>query len=196
MMTNDKLNTGKVFFQNLDYLKLIPYAEGGDALGETAFSFDSLLADSVSLQQDDPTTSQRDCETKDEPVLSSTVLGSYQFTATSLDMQPKIMENFMGWVKGGSSDTDVYYAPSSYQPLYCLAVLKFNGTDKCLVLPKIKLNSKFILASLKTSSGQIDLAGTAVSGKLTIGSSSIETTLAMVPFEKLSTVISGYTEGE
>lgn len=194
MMTNDKLDTGKVFLQNLKYLKLIPYTDGGDTLGTTAYSFDSLLADSVSLQQDDPTTTRRDCETKDEPVLQSTVLGSYQFAATSVDMQPKILENFMGWIKGGGSDTDVYYAPVAYKASYCLVVLAFKDTDKTIVIPKLKLNSKVVLASLKTSSGQIDLAGTAYAGKLTVGSTSIETPVAYVPFEKLNTVIEGYTE--
>lgn len=192
-MTNNKLDTGKVFLSNVKYLKMIPYTdESGDSLGTVIYSFDTLLADSVSLQNDDPTTNQRDSETKDEPAIQSTILGSYQFAATSLDMQGEILEKFMGWVKGGSADTDVYYAPVAYKPLYVMIIIGFNSSEKVIVAPKVKLNSKVVLASLKTSSGQIDLVGTAYAGKLTIGSASVETPLAEAPEEKLSTMISGY----
>lgn len=194
-MTNNDLNSGKVFLSNLKYLKLIPYTdESGDTLGQTIYSFDTLLADSVSLQNDDPTTNQRDSETKDEPAIQSTILGSYQFAATSLDMQGEILEKFLGWVKGGSTDTDVYYAPVSYKPLYALVILGFNTSDQVIIAPKVKLNSKVVLASLKTSSGQIDLAGTAYAGKLTIGGGKIETPLARAPESKLATLVPGMVD--
>lgn len=188
-ITNDALDSGKVFLTNLKYMKVIPYTdETGDTLGTKSFTFDTLLADSVSVQQDDNTVNSRDSETKDEPALENTVLGSYQIAATSLDVQDKILSAMMGWVTG-STDTTVSYAPTSYRPLYCMIIFAFNSTVKCIVAPKVKLNTKLVVASLKTSSGQIDIAGTAYAGKLTVDSAEIETPLASVPDDKLNTVI-------
>ena len=188
-ITNDALDSGKVFLTNLKYMKVILYTdETGDTLGTKSFTFDTLLADSVSVQQDDNTVNSRDSETKDEPALENTVLGSYQIAATSLDVQDKILEAMMGWVTG-TTDTTVSYAPTSYRPLYCMIIFAFNSTDKCIVAPKVKLNTKLVVASLKTSSGQIDIAGTAYAGKLTVDSAAVETTLASVPDDKLTTVV-------
>lgn len=188
-ITNDALDSGKVFLTNLKYMKVIPYTdETGDTLGTKSFTFDTLLADSVSVQQDDNTVNSRDSETKDEPALENTVLGSYQIAATSLDVQDKILSAMMGWVTG-TTDTTVSYAPTSYRPLYCMIIFAFNSTDKCIVAPKVKLNTKLVVASLKTSSGQIDIAGTAYAGKLTVDSVSVETPLASVSDNKLETVI-------
>lgn len=188
-ITNDALDSGKVLLTNLKYMKVIPYTdETGDTLGTKSFTFDTLLADSVSVQQDDNTVNSRDSETKDEPALENTVLGSYQIAATSLDVQDKILAAMMGWVTG-TTDATVSYAPTSYRPLYCMIIFAFNSTDKCIVAPKVKLNTKLVVASLKTSSGQIDIAGTAYAGKLTVDSAAVETPLASVPDGKLTTVV-------
>ena len=188
-ITNDALDSGKVLLTNLKYMKVIPYTdETGDTLGTKSFTFDTLLADSVSVQQDDNTVNSRDSETKDEPALENTVLGSYQIAATSLDVQDKILAAMMGWVTG-TTDTTVSYAPTSYRPLYCMIIFAFNSTGKCIVAPKVKLNTKLVVASLKTSSGQIDIAGTAYAGKLTVDSAAVETPLASVSDDKLETVI-------
>lgn len=188
-MTNDALDSGKVLLTNLKYMKLIPYTdENGENLGDKSFTFDTLLADSVSVEQDDNTVNSRDSETKDEPALENTVLGSYQIAATSLDVQDKILSAVMGWVTG-TTDTDVSYAPTSYKPLWGMIIFAFNSTDKCFVAPRVKLNTKIVISSLKTSSGELQIAGTAYAGKLTIDSTSIETPLASVAEEKLTTVI-------
>lgn len=188
-ITNDALTTGKVVLTNLKYMKVIPYTdESGDTLGTESFTFDTLLADSVSVQQDDNTVNSRDSETKDEPALENTILGKYQVAATSLDVQDKILEAMMSWVVG-ETDTTVSYAPTSYKPKWCMIIFAFNSTDKCFVAPKVKLNSKIVIASLKTSSGELQIAGTAYAGKLTIDSTSVETPLASVSDDKLTTVV-------
>lgn len=193
-ITNDALTTGKVVLTNLKYMKVIPYTDdSGDTLGTESFTFDTLLADSVSVQQDDNTVNSRDSETKDEPALENTVLGKYQIAATSLDVQDKILEAMMSWVIG-TTDTTVAYAPTAYKPKWCMIIFAFNSTDKCFVAPKVKLNSKIVIASLKTSSGELQIAGTAYAGKLTIDSTSVETPLASVPDDKLTTVVPALAE--
>ena len=193
-ITNDELTTGKVVLTNLKYMKVIPYTDdSGDTLGTKSFTFDTLLADSVSVQQDDNTVNSRDSETKDEPALENTILGKYQVAATSLDVQDKILEAMISWVVG-TTDTTVSYAPTSYKPKWCMIIFAFNSTDKCFVAPKVKLNSKIVIASLKTSSGEVQIAGTAYAGKLTIDSTTVETPLASVSDDKLTTVVPSLAE--
>lgn len=185
---NDALTTGKKMLTNLKYMKLIPYTdENGETLGDESFTFDTLLADSVSIEQDDNEVNERDCETKDEPALSNTVLGSYQIAATSLDVQPKILKAVMGWLTGSTS-TDIAYAPVSYKNSWCMIIFAFNSTDVCIVAPRVKLNSKLVVGTLKTSSGELQIAGTAYTGTITVDSA-VETPLALVPETKLETAI-------
>lgn len=185
-ITNNALDKNKIMLYGLTELKLIPYE--GDALGKKSFTFDTLLADSVSLQQDENTTNQRDSETKSEPAIKNVVLGSWQFAATSLDLQGEILANFGGWV-AGSTDADVYLAPSAYKTLYAMAIMKFGSSDICVVCPKIQIDARAVLASLKTSSGECAISGTAVEGELTVDSVKKKATVAFVPAEKLETVI-------
>lgn len=185
-ITNNALDKNKILLYGLTELKLIPYA--GDALGTKSFTFDTLLADSVSLQQDENTINQRDCETKSEPAIKNVVLGSWQFAATSLDLRGEILANFGGWV-AGSTDTDVYLAPSAYKTLYAMAIMKFGSSDMCVVCPKIQIDARAVLASLKTSSSECAISGTAVEGELTVDSGKKKATVAFVPAGKLETVI-------
>lgn len=185
-ITNNALDRNKILLYGLTELKLIPYE--GDALGTESFTFDTLLADSVSLQQDENTTNQRDCETKSEPAIKNVVLGSWQFAATSLDLQGEILSNFGGWV-AGSTDTDVYLAPSAYKALYAMAIMKFGSSEMCVVCPKIQIDARAVLASLKTSSSECVISGTALEGELTVDSGKKKATVAFVPAEKLEKAI-------
>lgn len=185
-MTNNALDKNKIMLYGLTELMLIPY--DGDALGTKSFTFDTLLADSVSLQQDENTTNQRDCETKSEPAIKNVTLGSWQFAATSLDLQGEILANFGGWV-AGETDTDVYLAPSAYKTLYAMAIMKFGSSDMCVVCPKIQIDARATLASLKTSSGECAISGTAIEGEITVDSGKKKATVAFVPSEKLNTVV-------
>ena len=185
-ITNNALDKNKILLYGLTELKLIPYE--GDALGTKSFTFDTLLADSVSLQQDENTTNQRDSETKSEPAIKNVVLGSWQFAATSLDLQGEILSNFGGWV-AGRTDTDVYLAPSAYKALYAMAIMKFGSSEMCVVCPKIQIDARAVLASLKTSSSECAISGTAMEGELTVDSGKKKATVAFVPAEKLETVI-------
>lgn len=185
-ITNNALDKNKILLYGLTELKLIPYE--GDSLGTKSFTFDTLLADSVSLQQDENTTNQRDSETKSEPAIKNVVLGSWQFAATSLDLQGEILANFGGWV-AGSTDKDVYLAPSAYKALYAMAIMKFGSSETCVVCPKIQIDARAVLASLKTSSSECAISGTALEGELTVDSAKKKATVAFVPAEKLDTVI-------
>ena len=188
-ITTNSLTSGQVFLTNLKYMEIIPCTDdNGYVYGESSYRFDSLVADETSIEQDDNETNERDSEIRDEPIISNTVLGSYQIAAVSVDVQDEVLKAVNSWVIG-STDTDISYAPTSYKNLWCAVIFAFNSTDKCLVAPRVKLNSKVVVSSLKTSSGEVDIAGTAYSGYLIIDSGQIETPLASVPSEKVDTVL-------
>lgn len=154
-----------------------PYTEGGE-LGTTAYSLDNIVANSTSLTQDDPETTEIDCETRDEPIDTVTTLGSFQFTTTSADVQPEFLTNFLGFTE--DSTTHILYAPSAYKDTFAEFRLVF-GANGSLVIPKVKLNSKIEAATLKTGMVQATIAGTAFSVEKTTDTGKIFTPFYAVP---------------
>ena len=167
-----------------------PYTEG-DTLGTTAYSLDNIVADSTSLTQDDPETTEIDCETRDEPIDTVTTLGSFQFTTTSADVQPDFLTNFLGFTK--DSTTNILYAPSAYKDVYAEFRLIF-GENGSLVVPKVKLNSKIEATTLKTGMVQATISGTAFSVEKNTDSGKIFTPFYAVP--KGATDAGAPTEGD
>lgn len=154
-----------------------PYTEGG-VLGTTAYSLDNIVADSTSLTQDDPETTEIDCETRDEPIDTVTTLGSFQFTTTSADVQSDFLTNFLGFTE--DSTTHILYAPSAYKDVYAEFRLIF-GDNGSLVVPKVKLNSKIEATTLKTGMVQATISGTAFSVEKTTDTGKIFTPFYAVP---------------
>ena len=75
----------------------------------------------------------------------------------------------MGWT---DDDTNgVTYAPNQYKPVYACIIVSFTSTDRRLIAPKVKINSKDVFATLKTSSGEGQLAGSCYTAAVTLGDS-------------------------
>lgn len=173
-LTVKKLDDGKEVYTNVKQFIAIPYTDlNGETLGTEAYVFDNLLADSVSFTPDDNTVNTKDGETKDESIIENVVLGKCQFAATSLDMRPDVLTTMMGWT---DDDTNgVTYAPATYKPLYVCILVTFTSTERMLVAPKVKINSKDVFSTLKTGSGEGQLSGTCYSATVTAGESPIQT---------------------
>lgn len=181
------LDDGKEIFTNVKQFAAIPYTDiNGETLGTQAYVFDNLEADSVSFTPDDNTTNTRDGETKDEPIVENVILGSCQFSATSLDMRPEVLTSMMGWTQ--DEENGVTYAPSTYKPLYACILVSFTSTDKMLVAPRVKINSKDVFATLKTSSGEGQLSGTCYSASVTAGEQEIKTPRFLLDTTKTVTI--------
>lgn len=181
------LDDGKQVFTNVKQFTAIPYTDtNGETLGTDAYVFENLEADTVSFTPDDNTTNTRDGETKDEPIVENVTLGSCQFSATSLDMRPEVLTTMMGWTQ--DEVNGVTYAPSTYKPLYVCLLVTFTSTDKMLVAPRVKINSKDVFATLKTSSGEGQLSGTCYSASVTVGDSPVKTPRLLLDASKSVTV--------
>jgi hypothetical protein len=160
-MSLTTLDTGRVILSNAKYVNFTPYTDE-DNIGDVTYDIASIVGDTLSFTPDDNTVTSKESEFKDDPLFETVTLGKYQFAATCIDFQNDIMTNIFGWE---STATGVY-APVAYTSKYAAIEVGFHDGSFVVVAPKVKLNSKATLASLKTSTGECNLAGTAYSSEV------------------------------
>lgn len=181
------LDDGKEVFTNVKQFVAIPYTDiNGETLGTNAYVFENLMADSVSFTPDDNTSNTKDGETKDEPIVENIVLGRCQFAATSLDMRADVLTAMMGWTD--DTENGITYSPSTYKPLYVCILVSFTSTDRMLIAPKVKINSKDVFSTLKTGSGEGQLAGTCYTTTVEVAETPIKTPRFLLDSSKSVTI--------
>lgn len=153
---------------------LTPYSAG--VKGETTYSLDNIVGDTTSITQEDPTTNEIECETRDEPLFENTTLGSYSISLESADIQEPILVNCMGFKKDTTNGN--LYAPATYKELWAELEVVF-GDKGSLVCPKVKLRGSIDASSLKTGIVRGIIGGTCYSVEITEGDKSTKT---MTPF--------------
>lgn len=161
-MAITKTNTGRLVFSQAAYVNITPY-KNEDEIGDVTYNVVDIVGDTLSFTPDDNTVNAKESEFKDDPLFESITLGKYQFAATCIDFQNDIMAAIYGWE---TDDAGNAYAPTSYKDKYALIEIGFHNEDAIVVAPKVKMNSKATLASLKTGTGEGSLAGTAYSAEL------------------------------
>jgi hypothetical protein len=147
----------------------------GDTAPTNGFELASVIADSLSITQDDPDTTDIDCETSDDPIYTVATAGSYQVELNNASIDTEFLTKIMGWTEDSASKA--ICAPSSYESRYIALQVKFEG-GKCVLLPKILVAPKLVFESLSTNVAYGTLSGTATSAKL--GSMTTETPIAML----------------
>lgn len=162
--------TGNMFLNKPTAILITPF--DGDDKGTTTYALDSIVADSTSITQDDADRNEIECETRDENLYESIVLGSYQFTADNADWQEDLVTAVLGFT---TNSDGALCAPSSYVEKFAEIEIQFGdsksytsdsnrGSFKAsVVLPKVLLSSAATMESLKTSLGTMTVAGTAYS---------------------------------
>lgn len=158
-MAIKKTDTGRVVLSNAEYVHVTPYVDE-DTLGATTYDIVDIVGDSLSFTPDDNTINAKESEFKDDPLFENVTLGKYQFAATCIDFQNIVMQHIYGW----EVDGDNVYAPTGYKDKYALIEVGFRNEDVVVVAPKVKLNSKATIGSLKTGTGEGAMAGTAYTG--------------------------------
>ena len=170
------LNTGRIIASQADYLHITPYLDE-DTMGATTYELPNIVADSLSFTPEENTTKAVESEFKDDPLFENTILGKYTFNADNIDFSAQVLAPIMGWTVEGN---DVY-APSAYKDIYALVEIGFRNEDIILVAPKVKLNSRAIFESMKTSTGTCNLSGTAYTQEITkTGGTLQETPIALL----------------
>lgn len=165
---------GKRVLTKLYRVLVTPYVNG--VKGPDTYALDNIVADSTSITQDDADRQEIECETRDENIYEAITLGKYQFTCDNADWQDDLLRNVLGWTV--DSTNKLVVAPTSYRELYAEIELQFDDPTLyaeadgkstgayrgSLVLPKVLLATKATLESLKTSTGNMTVAGTAYTG--------------------------------
>lgn len=168
----------KTIFTKACEILIAPWSEsGGDftaPTANTAMELGSVIADSLTITQEDPETSDIDCETSDEPIYSVTTAGKYTVELNNASIDDEYLEKVMGWEKEGTN----LIAPKSYAARYIAIQVKFTENSKYLYLPKVLIAPKLVFESLSTNVAYGTLSGTASSA--TIGSGSKEAPIAIL----------------
>lgn len=118
---------------------------------------DYVIADTLSVTQDDPDEQTFEFETTDTPEVFYTA-GAYKVDLNNAELSEHFIKEVMGWVK--TDDGKGYVAPETYKPRYVALQIKFSDTCYFLI-PKISIAPKLVLESVKTSLVYGTLSGTA-----------------------------------
>lgn len=142
-------------FSNLKALLFTPWVE--NSLGEETYDLTEIVADSTSVEQADNEVSTIEHEFSGSPLVENISLGAKSFVTECIDMQNLVLKGMFGWTV---DDDNNAYAPKAYTPLYCKVEMQFNSTKDIIVLPKVLMNSKAVLASMKTDVSRANISGT------------------------------------
>lgn len=172
------LDSGRIVLSNAEYLHVTPYVSE-DEIGETTYDIVNIVADTLSFTPDDNTINAKEWEFGDTPLFENITLGKIQFAATCIDFQNNVLQNMFGWT---TNDKGVVYAPNGYKDLYAVLEVGFKNEDVVVVVPKLKLNAKAVISTMKTGTGEGMLAGTCYNAKLTTDNDSTgaETPMAII----------------
>lgn len=192
-MAVTKLDSGRIVLSNAAYLHVTPYTDE-DTIGTTTYDIVNIVGDTLSFTPDDNTVNEKPWEFGDAPLFENITLGKTQFAATCIDFQNDVMKVLFGWKEIGGA----LAAPSTYKDLYAVVEVGFQNESTVLVVPKLKLNSKAVISTLKTGTGEGQLAGTAYAADITIGEATDDSPMLFLPEEVTTYTIleKSFTVGE
>ena len=175
-MTTTVLDSGRRVFANLKYLYFTPWTDES-TLGDTTYDLVNIVGDTTSNEQAENEVNALDHEFSSEPLYENVTLGAKTFTTECIDFQNDVLKELFGWETDEAGNA---LAPITYKDLYCKVEMGFNSTEDIIVLPKVKLNSRAILASMKTDASRGNIAGTCYSAWVKAGTLVGETDMAVV----------------
>lgn len=144
-------------------------------IGDT-YVLEDVVEDTTSMSQDDNETTDIECETSDNPIISVVKSGKYQFAAEVADTQTDLLKALVGFEEDATGKK--VYAPAKYTKRYAKVDVVFENADGTLnayVIPKLQLNSKLLIESLNSNIGRISLAGTAQNITVTVNGKKVQT---------------------
>lgn len=150
------IDAGRRVFANLKYLYFTPWTDESTP-GSTTYDLVNIVADSTNVEQAENEVNTLDHEFSNEPLYENVNLGDKTFTTECIDFQDTVLKELFGWETDEDGNA---YAPNTYQDLYCQVEMGFNSTEDRILLPKVKLNSRAVIASMKTDASRGNITGT------------------------------------
>ena len=190
-MATTVIDAGKRVFTGLKGMDFTPWTNDS-TLGDTTYDLVNIVGDSTTVEQADNDVTTIEHEFRAEPLYESVKLGQKSMSAECIDYQNDVLKIMMGW---DTAEDGTAFAPTAYKDVICKVVLRFNSTDDIVVLPKVKMNSKAMLASMKTDVSRLTISGTCYSAYVKSGSTTKLTDMAVIPAANASTYTVSATEG-
>lgn len=143
------------------------WADGAESYPTTGKALNYVIADTLSVNQDDAEEQTFEFETSDAPETTYTA-GAYKVDLNNAELSKDFMTEIMGWVE--INDPEGVVAPETYETRYIAIQVKM-ADDKYYFLPKVAIAPKLVMESIKTNLVYGTLSGTAtnalVGGKRT-----------------------------
>lgn len=158
-MATTSIDAGRRVFANLKYLYFTPWTSESDPTG-TTYDLVNIVGDTTSLEQAENEVNALEHEFSNEPLYENITLGEKTFTTECIDFQDTVLKELFGWE---ADDAGNQFAPTVYKDLYVTIEMGFNSTNDVIVLPKVKLNSRAVIASMKTDASRGNITGTCYS---------------------------------
>lgn len=161
--TDNAITGARRVFANLKAAYFTPWVNedetgyGEDHIGNDTYDLVDIVADSTSVEQAENEINAIDHEFSGAPLFENIALGEKTFTTECIDLQNEVLKSMFGWTTDNAGNA---LAPTGYESLYCHIELHFNSTKDILVLPKVLLNSRAVIASMKTDVSRANITGT------------------------------------
>lgn len=139
------------------------WEDGATTYPTSGKALNYVIADTLSVNQDDAEEQTFEFETSDAPETSYTA-GAYKVDLNNAELSKDFMTDIMGWVEttigSGSDANDGVVAPETYETRYIAIQVKM-AEDKYYFLPKVAIAPKLVMESIKTNLVYGTLSGTA-----------------------------------
>lgn len=189
-MAKTVVDAGRRVFSNLKSIIFTPW-EDESTLGEDSYDLVNIVGDTTSSEQDENEVNEIAHEFSNEPLYENINLGKKNFATECIDFQNDVLKQLFGWETDESGNA---MAPITYKPLYCKIEMQFNSTEDIIVLPKVKLNSRAVITSMKTDAARGNITGTCYSAYVKAGTLTKETDMAIVASANKDTYTVSATE--
>lgn len=190
-MAATEIDAGRRVFANLKYLYFTPWTNES-TLGETTYDLVNIVGDTTTVEQAENNINSLEHEFSNEPLYENITLGEKSFTTECIDFQNTVLKELFGWK---TDEAGSALAPTTYKDLYCKIEMGFNSTEDVLVLPKVKLNSRAVIASMKTDASRGNITGTCYSAYVTAGTLKDWTDMAVIAKANAASYTVAATEG-
>lgn len=177
------IDAGRRVFTNLKSIIFTPWTSES-ALGNTSYDLVNIVGDTTSVEQADNDVQTIEHEFSSSPLYEAVTYGDKTFTCECIDFQNDVLKNLFGWDVQEGGDA---FAPLDYKDLFCKVEMHFNSTEDIVVLPKLKMNSKAVLSSLKTDAARGTISGTCYPAFVKAGEKESKTDMAVISKANAST---------
>jgi hypothetical protein len=147
----------RTVYTNLDYIRITPWSTEISGPDGATYDVTEVVGDTTTVEQAENDVNVIESEFRSTPLYENTILGDKTFTCESIDLQNEVLKGLFGWTVDSEGNA---YAPTAYKHLYATIELGFQSTDNVIVLPKVLLNSRAVIASMKTDTSRANIAGT------------------------------------